>query len=254
MNQAVGKLYSVKDVPMIYKREFGEDLNFYDMLEMVDHILIMCGSIAPKYYLFKGTVADFELNLPCNVYAIKHVTNSKPTSWYSGWLLGQDINALINYRVDQSGNHGHFNEDATTEDEDQDDVPKVYEINKNIFSEPLGELIDFENDNNCCLKFNWREKEVDVLYRGKVLDSSGYPMVPEKTLRAIAYYMWYVNIRKKFNMRQADGNMLAVARDEKDIRIAQARTPEALSQNEVDDLLNAATSFNRKRHNFQHRK
>jgi len=254
MNQANAKLYSINEIPMLYKRLFGGDLDIDDILGVVDGVLIATGTRATKHYLFKGNIVDFELNLPCNVYAIKHVCESAPSSYYAGYTIMRDSNLLLNYMVDPSGNAGAYNVDATSINVIEPEVPAVYEVNKNIFTVPLGIMIPFENDNNCCLSFNHKSLAVDVLYTGTVVDENGYPKVTEKTKIAIAYFMNYIAVRKRFNMKLADANMLNLAMEEKDQKIANARTPDAISQNEEDELFNVMTSSNRKRHNMQHRR
>jgi hypothetical protein len=242
-NQSAVNLHSVQEIPMLYKRLFGEELDFYDMLEILPLVLKKTGSMAIKQFLFRGQVKDFKLELPCNVYAIRYACESKPASWYDRYIQNQS-EYLINYDVK------HLNEDPTY----QAPVATVYELNKNIFSEPLGRLVDFENENNKCLHFNYRELDVDVLYIFTPMDADGYPRLPEKTLEAVAHYCWYLQVRKDYYKGRANGEMLSLARDEKDVALAQGRTPEYISDNERDDLLNVITSHNRKVHNLQSRR
>ena len=141
MNQSSNKLYSVKEVPSIYKAQFGEDLDFYQMLNHLDHVLRQAG-VPRKMYLLKGEVKDFELELPCGVEMIHYVCDSRPLVWWVGFW-GTTTNMLINYRVDQSGNLGIYNADATNFDvinEDgkiegiitDGDVRRMLESNDNI--------------------------------------------------------------------------------------------------------------------------
>lgn len=252
MNQASAALYSVREVPLLYKRLFRKELDFYDMVELLPLILKKTGSIGTKDFLFKGTAENFVLDMPCPIHAIKHVSDSRPISWYNSYIIGRE--ALINYRVDQSGNIGAYNPDATQSEDIGGETTALYEVNKNVFTAPLGRMIDFTNDNNTCLHFNFKSIKVDVLYTGTVVDADGYPKVPDKTLEAIAHYMNYIDVRAKYNLKQADANQHALAEREKNQALAQARTPDALSVNEMDDLLNVLTSWNRKRHNIQLRK
>lgn len=253
MNQGNAALFSIQDVPMMYKNLFEKELDFFKMLEVCRFVLRQTGGIASKTYLFKGTIENFKLHLPCNVFGIKHVSDSRPVSWYSGCLLNEQQNLLLNYRVDQSGNLGVYNPNATNVNNLDSETPIVYEVNKNVFSRPLGLMIDFENDDNKCLHFNHKWLPVDVLYVGTPTDSDGYPKVPEKVIWALAYFMHFLDVSVKYNMKQVDLNAKKEAEREKDIAIAQARVPDWVSTNETDDILNALTSFNRKQHNRQRR-
>jgi hypothetical protein len=208
---------------------------------------------ATRAKLYKGTVSNHQLELPCDVRTIKHVCASKPQSWYGAFIDGSESTRLINYRVDQSGNLGAYNPDATSFDSIQDDSVTTYVINKEVFTKPLGRMIPYENVNNQCLHFNFESIDIDVLYESLMKDDSGYPMVPEKTLWGLAHYLQYIEIRKRFYMKESTGDQVQLAKTEMEQAVAQARTPEGLSQNEIDDILNVLTSFNRKRHNMQHR-
>lgn len=227
---------------MLYKRLFGEELDFYDMLELSPLVLKKTGTMAVKAFMFRGRVKDFRLELPCNVYAIKYVCTSRPKSWYDRFIAGEE-SILVNYDVK------HLNADPTY----QEPVATVYEVNRNVFSHALGDLIDFENEGNKCLHFNHKELDVDVLYVYTPMDQDGYPRIPEKTLEAIAHYCWYVKVRQDFYKGRATGDMLRLAQDEKDVAISQGRTPDFLSDNERDDILNVLTSSNKKQHNRQFR-
>lgn len=236
-------------VVMMCKREFDLDVELDKILASVDRVSEQCGTIAPKYFLFsKGEIGkdnDFELALPCNVYAIEHVASSKYSyEWYGPLVLTEYPDALVNYGI---GPDGKWINDC------ENDVPQVYEVNKNVFARNLGPMVPFQNDNNCCLHFNFRTGFVDVLYRGKIVDERGYPKLPEKTLTALAYWMQYMDVRKKFNMQLASPAQLELAKQEYNQRVAQARVPDSLSANESDDLLNSLVDFNRKQHNLQFR-
>lgn len=253
MNQSDAQLFSIQEIPMLYKRLFKKELDFYDMAELLPTIFTFIG-IPAKPYLYKGTIANFELDLPCGVSSIKHVSDSKPVSWYSSFVMGKEPSILMNYRVDQSGNYGIYNINATNSETLGVETTGVYEVNKNIYSAPLGRMIDFSNDDNKTLRFNFKELAVDVLYVGIQVDTDGYPKVSQKALNAIAHYMNFIDVRWKYNLKQADINMATLAENDKNKAIAQARTPNSISQNEMDDLLNVLTSSNRKKHNFQFRK
>lgn len=253
-SQSSNKLYEVSEAVRMYKVLFGKDLDYFDMLLLLPTILGKTGSIATKQYLLKGKIVNSELELPAGVNKIEYVCSSVPIGDYNMSIGQTNQNLLLNYRVDQSGNLGLYNENATNFSVINPSESVVYEVNKNVFSRPRGFLIPFENDNNCCLKFNYKEMDVDVLYYGTVVDAEGYPKVPNKTIEAIANYMFFIDTRKRFHMKQVDGNMMALATADKNLAIAQARTPDSLSQNEMDQILNVLTSSNKKRHNLQMRK
>jgi hypothetical protein len=213
MSQSSDVLHSIQEVPLLCKRLFGIEVDFYDMLELSPIVLRDTG-FAYKPKLFKGTVSNFMLELPCDVYGIKHVCDSKPLNWYSPFMKGQETIALINYRVDQSGNKGAYNLNATNHDVIHDVTVDTYVINKNVFADPLGRLIPHQNEENKCLHFNFKELPVDVLYVALNKDEDGYLKLPEKALHALAYFMQYIGIRIKFNMKEASPDQVKLAKDE----------------------------------------
>lgn len=242
---------SVQEVPMLCKRLFGLEVDFYDVLELLPIILKKTGGIATKYFLYKGKVKDYKLELPCNVHGIEHVSTSRVYSWYSSYY--PSALPLVNYRVDQSGNLGVYNPDATHINDIGLNNYSLYSINKNVFTGPLGLMVNFTNSKNHCLSFNFKEGDIDVLYAGTVLDEDKYPMMPEKSLEAVAYYMNYIAIRMAFNMKQSTGDQLQLAKKEMEQAIAAAKSPEWLSNNEYNSILDVMTTHNRKRYNLQHR-
>lgn len=253
-NQSSARVYSLKDVPMVYRRKYGDELDYYNMLEMADHVMKQAGTIAPKLFLFKAKIEDFKLELPCNVYSIEYVCDAKPVSWFGASIIGPETNALINYRVDQSRTGGIYNEDAT--DQDNLGVPTtagLYEVNRSVFEMPLGRMINFQNDNNCCLSFNIKERDVMVLYHGRILDADQATMVPDTTIAAIAAYCNLYEVTKRFNRNQASPAHVQLAQDEYNRLVSQARVPDGLGINEMNDALDVASSMNRKRYNRQHR-
>lgn len=252
MNSGSEVFHSIKEIPLLCKRLFELEVDFFDMLELVPLILRKTGSMAIRAKLYKGKVKDHHLELPCDVYGIKHVSSSKPVSWYGGTEV--QSTALVNYRVDQSGNLGAFNPDATQYELVNPVLVNTYVVNKHVFTQPLGPMIPFVNDQNKCLRFNFKEIDVDVLYVEMLRDDEGFPKVPEKTLEAIAYYMHYLKVRIDFFKKSATKDQEQTAKGDMEQAVAQARTPSFLSQNEIDDMLNVLTSFNKKRHNYQHRR
>lgn len=254
-DQSFAKLESLRKVPMQYKRLYGQELDFYDMLELADHVIKQAGQVAPKYYLLKTCIKNFEIELPCNVHAIEYVTNNIPPSlWESNIIPSTSERILFNYRVDESGNYGLYNPDATHYDElgpYQD--PVVYEVNKNVFDYPSGNFIHYQNDNNCCLSFNFKEGDIVVLYRGPKVDEEGFPLVSPKTIMAITRWCILNDVKKKYFMKQMDGNQLAVAEKDYTSAIRQARVPESLGQNEANMILDSVYTWNRKIYNGQYR-
>ena len=90
--------------------------------------------------------------------------------------------------------------------------------------------------------------KVIVLYHGIILDEDGLPEINDKEAIAIAEYIAYV-IKYKEAIRTNNRNVLQMAQELKQqwlTHCSAARVPEHISQNEMDQILNAQSSWDRK--------
>ena len=91
---------------------------------------------------------------------------------------------------------------------------------------------------------------IHILYKGEVVDDTGMPYVNDKEIMAIATYVAYVQYYKE-GLKTKNSATVQMAADLKNkamVQIDQARTPEYLSQNDVDEILEVKTTYNRKVH------
>lgn len=90
--------------------------------------------------------------------------------------------------------------------------------------------------------------KVEILYHGEILDKSGLPIINDKEAVAIADYIAYVT-KYKEAIKTGNQNIMALALDIKKQWLKHcdaARTPESISQNEMDEILNVQASWDRK--------
>lgn len=113
-----------------------------------------------------------------------------------------------------------------------------------------GKLVKYSEEGNT-LRFAHPYKNIMVVYRGVIADEdSGLPMVTDKEIQAIAAYVAYASLFRE-GIRKKDSNLLTIAQAiQKDwLRLCNnARTPEYLNQNDMDKILDAKTSWNRKQY------
>ena len=232
-------LHPIQEAPLLFKRMFKRELEFFDMLEMLPLILRQTGSIATETYLFQGTTLDFCLDLPCNVFTIESVSHQLAIEHYHGFISTPQ-NVLINYN----------NPNLQDEEVASDVTAIVYQMNGQVVTRPVGALIDFKVvGKNLSVHVNYNNLPVDIIYVGTVVDEEGYPMVPYKTLVAIVNYMNYLNMKAAYYSKQIDHNMYQEAKQDMTSAIANARTPDWMNQNQTNELLTILTSSNRKKHN-----
>ena len=89
---------------------------------------------------------------------------------------------------------------------------------------------------------------VTILYHGVITDEEGLPYLNDKEVQALAAYIAYVDIYKKSLIRK-DGNLFNLAANVKAdwLRLCNsARIPEHITQNDMNDVLDVKTRWDRK--------
>ncbi len=91
--------------------------------------------------------------------------------------------------------------------------------------------------------------KVRILYKGVLVDDTGLPYINEKEIDAIAAYCAYAYDYKQARLSRDQYTMqLSQISEAKWKRLcSQARVPDYINQNTMDELLNVSTSWDRKR-------
>lgn len=185
-----------------------------------------------KYRLYKYQVVptkselnEYYVDLPCNVDCIEAVTTNyedyqktTPTT-----LAGNNQNGWIEGYVET----------------------RKYNTGKLYVS---GKFIKYREENNKIILSD-RFQVVNILYKGYVVDDDGLPYLSEKEVDAIAVFCTYTDMFKKALLTRDGASMqLAQILEQKWLKLCtQARVPDYINQNEMDEILNVATSWDRKR-------
>ena len=111
-----------------------------------------------------------------------------------------------------------------------------------------GKFIKYREENNKIILSD-RFQVVNILYKGYVVDDDGLPYLSEKEVDAIAVFCAYTDMFKKALLTRDGASMqLAQILEQKWLKLCtQARVPDYINQNEMDEILNVATSWDRKR-------
>ena len=243
------RLISVLSSIPKYYRLFEKQLDKYDMLETMDFVLRQTGSIALGEFLFKGTVKDGKLCLPCAPYTIRSVTEQRPYGWYEALyepIYSTDTNAsvLVNYNLPTI-----TDENINPEYVQNQDEAVLLTYADTFIDHPVGKFVNYVwEDRNDILRFNsqYEGLAVDVVYTTMIADKEGFPYVKDSVIEAICYYNHYLEVQKDYFTKRADINMLQVAKESHERTIAQGRSPESVSDNDWDRLLSHMISYNRK--------
>ena len=205
-----------------------DESNFEDL------VLTAWNKIGTKHtrlYKFEGTVNNGVLELPCNIEDVDliesvHIpvpdaqvtSNSTNFPWQNIW-----IESYI------------------------DRFPK----SSDPYFHP-GKLVKYDKGENE-LYFAHNYPRVMVIYHGILADEEdGLPLVNDKELTAIATFVAYASLYRE-GIKKRDVNVIKLAQVIKEdwLRACNAaRIPDHLSQNDMDAILDAKTSWNRKAYNL----
>lgn len=168
--------------------------------------------------------SDYSIELPCNCDLLEAVTTN-----FEDWQHTSNITP--------NGEFGSF------------EVEQYIE-NRKHFNDPLypkGKYLRYERCGNTLI-FDKPYKHINILYRGIELDDDGLPKLNDKEALAIATYCAYVS-KFKEGILTNNPNIINLANQLKSqwlIQCDQARTPEHLTQNDIDEILDAKTNWDRK--------
>jgi hypothetical protein len=178
-------------------------------------------------YKFEGSVKDGVLELPCNLEDVD--------------LIESVHIPLVDAQV--SSNSTNFAWQNIWVESYIDSFPRL--------SDPYfhpGKLVKyFKGDDK--LYFSHDYPKVTIIYHGIVADEEeGLPLVNDKELTAIATFVAYASLYRE-GIKKRDTNLIKLAQTVKEdwLRACNAaRIPDLLSQNDMDTILDAKTTWNRK--------
>ena len=184
------------------------------------------GNKRTKLYKYSTTIdpKTLSVQLPCNCLYVEAVTYN-----FEDWQFTTNRHDL-----------GDLNSNF---------VEMYIEGNKH-FSSPLylsGKYAKYELVNDT-LYFDKNYGKVNILYKGQLVDDEGLPMLTKKEIDTIALFVAFT-VKYKEGLRTNNSNILSIAKDLQGqyIRsIDAARTPEHISQNDMNEILDAQVSWNRK--------
>lgn len=96
---------------------------------------------------------------------------------------------------------------------------------------------------------------INILYKGIYADEEGLPLLSFKEVEAIASFCAFSQMKKQ-TYKTKDVNLYQLAKEEENNwkRLCDAaRVPQHLNQNEMDEILNARSNWNRKRYNLSYK-
>ena len=168
---------------------------------------------------------EWILDLPCNADEIEAVT--------TGFEDFQKTSNSLNYTDTYKG------------------YIEGYIENRKYNTNPLyisGKYVKYRKEDNRLI-FNYKYPIINVLYKGYVADDEGLPFLTNKEVDAIALYCVYITDLKEARISKDKSTMeIAMYMKQEWLKACtQARIPDYINQNEMDEILNVASSWDRKR-------
>lgn len=216
--------YAMNLLNMLYGITLQEDE--FEEIALIGWSLI--GNKRVKLYKYSTCINDCstEIQLPCNCEEVEAVTTNFEEWAYStndtpnGNLSSAYIESYIEHRK--------------------------------AFKDPLyasGKFIRYERVGDT-LYFDRSYGQVNILYKGLVADEDGLPEITEKEARALATYCAYI-IKYREGLQTNDSDTILISKElqqQWNTQCDQARVGYYMSQNELDQVLDAKTSWARKQY------
>lgn len=236
-------LLSVKTIPGEYKRLFGRDADLFDVIELLPIVLRQTQAVPKKHIFIQDKIKDFKIITPCVYYSVKYATTPGCAPWRNTlqYLVENNMGMRINMDIQEWQNSmAEANGDVVV---NQIPSPAI-EVNSNFPMSPTGTYIDFIQRGNF-LEFPVTNIEVNILLSVLQVDKEGYPLVTEKVITAMSYFMNMIWCQKKYYAGNLQKYVFDDAKADYDLHAGHALVPDFMSDNEMNDIMNALATYNR---------
>ncbi len=228
LNRIINLMYNIRRAQLKAKEKYGIDITDDAFEEIALEAWDLLGNKRTMLYRYRTSVdSSLTVQLPCNCEYIESVT------------YGFEDPQL-------SSNIHEPGDDYKTHTEQYIEFRKpfkdpYYESGRFVKYRQVGDTLQFAEPCG----------PITIVYHGVVLDDEGLPEITEKEANAIAAFVAYTQLYKK-GLMTMNTNIITIAKDleQKWFRLRDAAiTPEYISQNDMDKILDAKTTWNRKVHN-----
>lgn len=215
-----------KSVYPLIKSLYGISMDVDNFEDIAYNGWQLIGNKQTRLHRYRATIEDNVVELPCNVDIIEAV--------YS-----PNLDASVSSNLTSLPNTYHYFSEGYSEGFKQD---------KNPFY-GRGALLKYRQEGDR-LVFDKNYGTVDILYHGIMLDDDGLPYLTDKEVQALAAYCAYVETYKK-GLALKDNNLITLSynmKTEWQKLCSAARIPDHISQNDMDDILDVRTRWDRKQY------
>lgn len=236
MNNVSDELFELETVLSLCDTLFGLEVDHYKGLEQAAVCLRNHLKTLPlRAFVLRGTTVQGALALPCATALVRAVAAAPAPGDARSFLR------LPGVRLPDISGVSYGEGQA---------LPVDTAVFRRLDSLPA-ELLDYEYRDGCVHLAGWEpgqgERQLEVAYRTVRLDAMGYPLVTHTQAEACAHFIHLVETRKAFYRREATESMVTLAEEDFFFALQRARTGDGLSENAMNNVLDAMTSMNRKR-------
>ena len=229
----------------ILTRDYGLHIDEYDYLDIaISHLRDIKNFSTTEYIAYLAVSDKGEAILPCNLDSIDAVMSSK-----MGLKAFGDRQI---YKLNDAINDDYYNAVGVMD-------AIGFGFNTNAYDEGLTGLANNINSegylsyqlkgNTISVNRKTSGKTLAVAYTGLSVDAEGYPLINYKQANALAALTAKtVNLKKASKGDRNAMEMIQYFNSEAGRLKQAASIPEEITDNELDALLDAKTSFNRKTH------
>ena len=208
------------------------DVDINDMDTLIEIGLVAYGFIGNKNTQLKSEIVNVDqktglVKIPCKADLIEAITGPRVEDW------------SYTSNVKNFGDWNTLNVEQYIEKSKQSIDPLYIS----------GRFIKYRREGNY-IYVNENLQQVCILYHTEELDEEDLPLINDKEAIAIADYIAYT-VKYKEALRSNNSAVFQMAQTIKkqwQIHCDAARVPEYVNQNEMDDLLEVTSSYNRKVH------
>lgn len=218
------KLYNFKSIYSTANMLYGTTIDTTNFEDIALTGWELIGNKRTRLYKYTTNTEDKRIILPCNIYIIEAVYIPK---------------------IDAQTTHPYsIYPDVYNQWTEQ--YIESWKQNKNVFYDKHM-LVKYREEGDSIV-FDKDYDNITILYHGIIVDDEGLPLINDKELQALATYCAYIDMYKKSLVHQ-NGNLFQLAMGIKNdwLRFCNsARLPAHLSQNDMNDVLDIKTRWDRK--------
>ena len=227
------KLHNIKAAYSIANTLYGVNVGEDEFEDLALHAWQLIGNKHSRLYRYTTCTKNRRIKLPCNAEYIEAVTLSQEDAQLSSNV--SDVPTYENSFIEKRNEQDKYN------------LNPLYAAGMLVSYREEGDDLVFDRDYH----------SVTILYHGVLVDSEdGLPLVSDKELTAVAAYVAYASMYRQ-SLVLKNGNILQLAQILKNdwLRACNdARVPAYVSQNEMNDILDVMTRWDRKSYGKSYKK